>query len=258
MSLSPLRRGFVLAASCLALAAVLLAPSPLSSFDRPSSEATLWQLLNGARTNNGMAPLQQHSTLIELARWRSVDMLAKDYFSHTVAGCGCLVYASYDAAGLSYNWAGENIGWNSGLDDAYSAVRVHERFMASAGHRANVLDSRFTHGGVGARSADGQMFQGFLQNTRMYTELFLQASGATPSAPAPAAPAPRQRPAGGSPASPTPAARDTAPTPAPAPQPQPVMMEMDAPQRPSSTKIDGVSVRVSQVRPLYASRFTPE
>ena len=35
--------------------------------------------------------------LIGLARWRSSDMLAKDYFSHTIAGCGCLVYAYYDS-----------------------------------------------------------------------------------------------------------------------------------------------------------------
>ena len=78
---------------------------------------------------------------------------------------------------LPWAWAGENIGWNSGLDDASSPVRVHEKFMASPGHRANVLTAAFTHGGVGAAAADGQMFQGYVQNTRMYTELFLQPPG---------------------------------------------------------------------------------
>ena len=161
------------------LAAGLLAWSPGSTtgWNQGSAEATLWQLMNGARSNNGMAPVQQHGTLVSLARWRSQDMLNKNYFSHTIAGCGCLVYVYYDSNGLSYQWAGENIGWNSGLDDSYSPVRVHEKFMESPGHRANVLDRRFTHGGVGAAAADNKMFQGYVQNTRMYTELFLQAAG---------------------------------------------------------------------------------
>ena len=171
--------------SALVAAGMLVwSPAVTTGWNQGSAEATLWQLLNGARVNNGMAPLQQHSTLISLARWRSSDMLAKDYFSHTIAGCGCLVYAYYDSNGLNYVWAGENIGWNSGLDDSYSPVRVHEKFMASPGHRANVLTAAFTHGGVGAAAADNQMFQGYVQNTRMYTELFLQAPASAP-APAP-------------------------------------------------------------------------
>ena len=152
-------------------------PAATTGWSQGAAESTLWQLMNGARLNNGVAPVQSHGTLVGLARWRSSDMLAKNYFSHTIAGCGCLVYVYYDSSGLAYDWAGENIGWNSGRTDAESPVRVHEQFMGSAGHRANVLDARFTHGGVGAAAADGKMFQGYVQNTRMYTELFMQASG---------------------------------------------------------------------------------
>ncbi|MGI8830533.1 MAG: CAP domain-containing protein, partial [Candidatus Limnocylindria bacterium] len=148
----------------LAAGALAWSPPSASGWNQGSAEATLWQLMNGARTNNGMAPVQQHGTLVSLARWRSQDMLNKDYFSHTIVGCGCLVYAYYDSNGVAYSWAGENIGWNSGLEDSYSPVRVHERFMASPGHRANVLDSRFTHGGVGAAAADNKQFQGYVQN----------------------------------------------------------------------------------------------
>ena len=229
----------------------MLASSPPSTtgWNQGSAEATLWQLLNGARTNNGLAPLQQHGTLVSLARWRSSDMLAKDYFSHTIAGCGCLVYAYYDSNGLRYDWAGENIGWNSGLDDSYSPVRVHEKFMGSPGHRANVLDGRFTHGGVGAAAADNKMYQGYVQNTRMYTELFMQA----PSASAPA-PAPQPGGGGGSggggggggggsaaPAAPTAAA----PAPKATPEPKPKEMQVGAPKRPTSTAgLDGVTTIV--------------
>lgn len=229
-------------------------PAVTSGWDQGSAEATLWQLLNGARANNGMAPLQQDGTLIALARWRSQDMLANDYFSHTIASCGCLVYTYYDSNGLSYVWGGENIGWNSGLDDSYSPVRVHEAFMESPGHRANVLTAAFTHGGVGAAAADGQMFQGYVQNTRMYAELFLQAPSAPAPAPAPApvqqAPvqqAPAPQPSGGGGSAPRPAARAAAPTAQPqAATREPKVVSMDAPRRPvSRAGVDGVATIVS-------------
>jgi uncharacterized protein YkwD len=231
------------------IAAGLLTWSPAvtTGWNQGSAEATLWQLLNGARVNNGMAPLQQHSTLISLARWRSSDMLAKDYFSHTIAGCGCLVYAYYDSNGLNYVWAGENIGWNSGLDDSYSPVRVHEKFMGSPGHRANVLTAAFTHGGVGAAAADNQMFQGYVQNTRMYTELFLQAPASAPApAPAPAPPPPPSGGGGGGGGSAPPAQTVAQVQPEPEPEPEPKVVAMKAPRRPvSSAGLDGASIVVA-------------
>jgi uncharacterized protein YkwD len=237
--------------SAVAAAAFLAwSPAATTGWNQGSAEATLWQLLNGSRSNNGMAPVQSHGTLVGLARWRSSDMLAKDYFSHTIAGCGCLVYPYYDSAGLNYQWAGENIGWNSGVSDAESPVRVHEKFMASPGHRANVLDRRFTHAGVGAAAADNKMFQGYVQNTRMYTELFMQ-SGVTAPAPAPAPQPPGGGGGGGgggsggdgggasAPASPTVAAQ-------PKPKPKPSRVTMAAPRRPLSTAgLDGIAVVVS-------------
>jgi uncharacterized protein YkwD len=220
------------------LAAALLtwSPSATSGWNQGSAEGTLWQLLNGARTNNGMAPLQQHGGLVGIARWRSSDMLQRDYFSHTIPGCNCLVYAYYDSNGIAWDWAGENIGWNSGLDDGQSPVSVHEQFMSSPGHRANVLTAAFTHGAVGAAAADGQMFQGYVQNTRMYTELFLQAPGA---APAPA-PAPAPPPAGGGGSAPVAQQPAAAPAPASDPEPAPSEATVAAPSRPtSSAGLDG-------------------
>ena len=215
--------------SALVAAGLLIgAPAAASAWNQGSAEATLWQLLNGARANNGVRVLQQQATLIGLARWRSSDMLAKNYFSHTIAGCGCLVYAYYDSNGLRYKWAGENIGWNSGLDDSYSPVRVHEAFMASAGHRANVLDGRFTHGGVGAAAAG---------NKRMYTELFMEAAAAAP-APAPNPPPGGSDGSGGGGGGPSTA--QVQPQPTPTPKPKAEHVSVAAPRRPVSTAgIDG-------------------
>ena len=140
-------------------------------------------------------------------------------------------------------WAGENIGWNSGLDDSYSPVRVHEKFMASPGHRANVLTAAFTHGGVGAAAADNKMFQGYVQNTRMYTELFLQAPAAAP-APAPAPPPPSGGGGGGGGGSAPPA--QTVAQVQPEPEPKPKVVAVEAPRRPvSSAGVDGASIVVA-------------
>ncbi|MGQ0608492.1 MAG: CAP domain-containing protein [Chloroflexota bacterium] len=233
----------------LLLAAGLLTWSPTSTtgWNQGSAEATLWQLLNGARTNNGRTPLQQHGTLVSLARWRSSDMLAKDYFSHTIPGCGCLVYTYYDSNGLRYDWAGENIGWNSGRTDQESPIRAHEQFMASPGHRANVLDGRFTHGGVGAAAADNQMYQGFVQNTRMYTELFMQAPSAAAPAPAPGGGGGSGGGGGGGGSAPQAAPAAPASTPKPTPAPKPKEMAVDAPRRPTSAAgLDGVAIMVME------------
>jgi uncharacterized protein YkwD len=237
--------------SLVAAGLLTWAPAATSGWSQGAAESTLWQLMNGARSNNGMAPVQQHGTLVSLARWRSSDMLANDYFSHTIESCGCLVYVYYDSNGLNYDWAGENIGWNAGLDDSYSPVRVHEKFMQSPGHRANVLDPRFTHGGVGAAAANGKMFQGYVQNTRMYTELFMQAAVA---APPPPAPAPQPQPpssgggggGGGSAAPVAPAAPAAPDRPKRPPKPKPAHRSMDVPARPrSSVGVDGVAAVVS-------------
>jgi uncharacterized protein YkwD len=227
------------------VAAALLTwtPALAAGWNQGSAEATLWQLLNGARANNGMAPLQQHGTLVGLARWRSTDMLDRNYFSHTIPGCGCLVYTYYDSNGLRYDWAGENIGWNAGHDDAYSPVAVHEEFMSSPGHRANVLTAAFTHGGVGAAARDGINYLGYgTMNVRMYTELFLQA----PRAAAPAPPPPSGGGgSGGGGAGGGGSATVAPPAATSAPEPEPKAVAVDAPRRPvSSAGIDGVATLV--------------
>ena len=230
------------AAGMLFMAAAMLVsvPSSATAWNQGGAEGTLWQLMNGARANNGRAPLQQDGTLVGLARWRSQDMITKGYFSHTVLGTGCEVYCWYDSNGLNYVFGGENIGWNAGWSDTDSPVKVHEGFMASPGHRANVLEPAFTHGGVGAYGRDGvSLLNGSSQtNLRMYTELFMQAPAAAPApapvapAPAPAAPvapAPQPAPAAPAPAAPAPAA------PAPAAPAAPVAVA-PAPAAPAATQ----------------------
>ncbi|MGZ6213613.1 MAG: CAP domain-containing protein [Candidatus Limnocylindria bacterium] len=183
-------RAIALSGTALLAAALLAwAPQPATGWDQSAAEATLWQLLNGDRTNNGLPPLAQHSTLVSLARWRSKDMVDRDYFNHVILGTSYQVYHWYDTNGLSWSSGGENIGYNNGFSDADSPVKINEGFMASSGHRANILNSAWTHGGVGAYGADGVTWGGKVRNIRMYTELFIQLKSAPPPPP-PATPKP--------------------------------------------------------------------
>jgi hypothetical protein len=141
--------------------------------------------MNGARVNNGRRAVQPNGTLTSLAVWRSKDQVDRNYFDHTIKGTGYQVYHWYDLNGLQYVWGGENIGWNNGYSDADSPVAIHEGFMASPGHRANILEPSFTHGGVGAYGKDNVSFLGATRSPRFYTELFMQAAGSAPPPPPP-------------------------------------------------------------------------
>ncbi|HEX6138894.1 MAG TPA: CAP domain-containing protein [Candidatus Limnocylindria bacterium] len=219
------------------LAAALLAwsPQPATGWNQGAAEATLWQLTNGARVNNGLRALQQHSTLVSLARWRSQDSVQRDYFSHTILGTSYQVYHWYDLNGLNYTWGGENIGWNNGYADADSPIKIHEGFMASPGHRANILEPSFTHGGIGAYAADNVMYLGKLRSPRFYTELFMTAAGAAPPPPPPSG--------GSTPPPPRRAGSGATSRPAPAPTPAAMAVRVDAPAAPQASKpLDGPEV----------------
>ncbi len=197
------------------LAAALMAwtPTPATGWNQGAAEAKLWQLMNGARTNNGLRPVQSNSTLVSLARWRSKDQVQRDYFDHTVLGTGYQVYHWMDLNGLRYRYGGENIGWNSGYPDTDSAVAIHEGFMASPGHRANILNADWTHGGIGAYAADNVSFLGKVRSPRFFTELFMQAlSSSSPPPPPP--------PPSSGPPPPPPSGGDTRPAAAAAPAPR--------------------------------------
>ena len=222
-------RAVALSGTALVAAALLAwAPAPTTAWNQSSAEATLWQLLNGDRVSNGLAPLTQHGTLVSLAQWRSKDMVDRDYFSHTILGTSYEVYHWYDSNGLSWTSGGENIGWNAGYADADSPVAINDGFMNSSGHRANILNTAWSHGGVGAYGADGVTWGGSVRNMRMYTELFIKLKASSPPPPPPT-PAPTQPPATPKP-TPKPTAVPTAvPTAAPTTTPDPAQLPTDDP-----------------------------
>lgn len=101
-------------------------------------------LLNRTRVESGLPEVACHLGMLEVARAHSQDMIDRGYFDH-ISPDGSTPSQRLDAAGLS-NWTmvGENIA------QGYpTAPEVHDGWMNSPGHRANILTEEFTHAAIG-------------------------------------------------------------------------------------------------------------
>jgi uncharacterized protein YkwD len=131
------------------------------------AEAELVARTEATRQDASERPLVVDPVLADLARWRSRDMVERGYFSHDIPGVGN-VFRRLDASGYCYELAGENIGWDADADETAPAA-IHEMFLASPEHRANIVEARWDAIGVGAsKAADGR---------KMWTVLFADRCG---------------------------------------------------------------------------------
>ncbi len=105
-------------------------------------ELLMLQMVNEAREKQGLKPLQPMAKLNELARLKSQDIIDNNYFSHTSPTYGSFANMVYDA-GIRFYSVGEN------LAKARNAKHAYYLFMASSGHKANILSTNFTHVGIG-------------------------------------------------------------------------------------------------------------
>jgi uncharacterized protein YkwD len=241
------------AVSAAALASLAAAHTTTPALADATADQDLFSLTNQDRASNGLPALQWHSTLSAIGEnkpyggcgftvnGRSQDMISRNYFAHPILNCGGqLVFNMMSASGISYRIAGENIGWTAGAGGAASSASyINQQFMNSSEHRANILQSAYTHLGIGSiLSPNGYTWTGTSpgqQNVWMFSEEFAGLSSAPPPpAPAPK-PAPKPPPTSSGtqgntapPATPQPTPAQTAvptaeptPTPAPTPTPQP-------------------------------------
>lgn len=121
------RIGFM--AALAVLATILLAPAAQAA----APAATVLSQMNAARAANGLAPLAVHSDLTDDALAWSQHMLETDNLYHNP-----------NLAAVTTGWdaLGENIGVGPDLD------ALHASFMASAGHRGNILGD-YDYVGIG-------------------------------------------------------------------------------------------------------------
>lgn len=161
-SIPATRRLALLAALALGLAAagLLWAPTTARSWNDGAfssrSEGELVARTNQSRAGGGLLALKVDPDLTAIARWRSKDMAARDYFSHSIPPTGQMAFGVLEDEGYCFTLAGENIGWNTYGDDV-ATDQIHDAFLASPGHRANVMSDRWDKIGVGAyKGPDGK------------------------------------------------------------------------------------------------------
>ena len=135
---------------------------PGDKINVPAAEnATIEQqvvdLVNKERVANGLKPLSVDWEVARVAEHKSQDMLNKNYFSHTSPTYGS-PFDMLKNYGIKYRSAGENIAKGQ-----RSAQEVVNAWMNSSGHRANILNSSYTHIGVG-----------YVSNGHYWTQLFIQ------------------------------------------------------------------------------------
>ena len=124
-----------------------------------ADEQLMVDMINQERIAAGVNPIKLDLRLASVGRAKANDLKANNYFDHTSPTYGS-PWAMMQQVGLTVQWAGENISGNKSVAGSMAAL------MLSSGHRANILDPRFTHVGVGIAygSAYGNLYvQEFLQ-----------------------------------------------------------------------------------------------
>lgn len=121
-----------------------------------SYESEVVRLVNEIRVENGLKPLTHDWELSRVARYKSQDMKDNGYFSHTSPVYGS-PFQMIKNFGISYRSAGENIARGQSTPQA-----VVNAWMNSSGHRANILNSSYTHIGVG-----------YVASGRYWTQMFI-------------------------------------------------------------------------------------
>lgn len=108
------------------------------------------RLVNAERAKEGLAALQMDSSLNSAAQVRAKEIVTS--FSHTRPnGSNC--FTALSEAGIKYNGSGENIAYGQ-----KTPAEVVNAWMNSAGHRANIMSSKFTKIGIGCHNSNGTYY----------------------------------------------------------------------------------------------------
>jgi uncharacterized protein YkwD len=154
-------------------------PAPTTTTTAPPPEEpgdpvqTLVGYLNQERQANGLPRFALRQDVSDIASGWSRHMADTQSMSHNAS-----YFSDETRARLHARALGENVAASPSLREA------HDALMASAPHRQNILDPRFTVVGIGAVQRDGRWW---------ITEDFLQPEAAPSAAPV-AAPAPTPPP----------------------------------------------------------------
>jgi hypothetical protein len=109
------------------------------------SENSFLSAINSSRSSAGLPPLSMDSGLRSHARKHTADMIAKGEIYHSTSA------ELQAAAGSGWSKLGENVGRGG------SVSSLHDAFMKSPGHKANILGD-YNYVGIGTDTASGVLY----------------------------------------------------------------------------------------------------
>lgn len=118
-------------------------------------ERALFNHVNARRVAKGLPALTARGRLVGAAQHHARNMAKLGKMAHVLPGADLPTLADrLRHYGYAWTWAGENVAAGYGLPE-----EVVKAWMASAGHRANVLRPQFEDGGCGvAEAANGKLY----------------------------------------------------------------------------------------------------
>lgn len=130
--------------AALSVASVGAAPSDAPSAAPAAENAQIIDLVNQQRVANGLAPVVYNQKLAVSAQGYAESMASRDFFSHTGTDGSNLVARAEAAGYTTWSFLGENLAGGQPTPE-----RVVAAWMASPGHRANILAADATEVGLG-------------------------------------------------------------------------------------------------------------
>lgn len=126
-------------------------PSAWSQPTGSGVERGLFEAVNRERRQQGLPALKWDKALAGAAYKHAEQMAQQHALSHQFAGEPSLP-ARVGQAAVHHSWLSENIAEGTSSND------IHEQFMKSPNHRANILDSDMDTVGIGVAESGGKWF----------------------------------------------------------------------------------------------------
>lgn len=157
---SPVRQRLAIAtraALIATLAISVFAPSANATTSASAAEALIIGWVNSARSDRGLVPLRNHTSLASISGLRASRLASANTLSHTIGGNLASQLNAYRVPWYRY---GEAIGWSSAGWSVDAARAIYRGWMNSAPHRALLMSDRFNYIGMGLayRSSNRRTF----------------------------------------------------------------------------------------------------
>jgi len=125
--------------------------SVLAQSESTNPERELLRAVNQERRTRGLPPLKSDEALANAARKHAELMAQQGTVAHQLRDEPSLPVRAR-AAGAHFTWLSENV------DEGPNAAAIHQSFMKSPQHRANLLDTDMDSAGIGVAERKGELF----------------------------------------------------------------------------------------------------